>query len=205
MDINDIGFRLKRAYKTVDKRFEPDIDSNLNVKSSKKGRQGKIEFTFGKHDTAELHNIVFNIISAIAGLKDHLKNKLQSLEKNHQIVEDTIDNCFELQLIIDLWNQEKHGYPLKRETRSNKDPKVVKLKQALTIKDPSKGSGSITFSAFSPAKQTTKSVADSDNVIVVVSGNVVDKNGNRLISLNEMINKSLAEFENLINENCLVN
>lgn len=203
MDINDIGIRLKRVYRAVDKQFESDIDSSLNVKKSQIGRRGKIEFTFGKYDAVELDYIVIGVVSAIAGLKDHLKNKLESLGENPKIVEGVIDNCFELQLIVDLWNQDKHGYPLKKRSRSNKDPQIKNLKQALTIKDTTKGSGSLVFSPFSP-ETATGVTTTSNNLVVKITGDIVDKNGKALVSLDEMVSKSLSKFEVLIKKYRLI-
>ncbi len=197
MNINDINFRLKRVYRAVDKQIDPDINPNINVKMEQVGSQGRIELTFGKLDKTELINTIFGIIYSIASLKDHLKNKLKKVGKNPQLVENTINECLELQLIFDLWNQDKHGYPLERGSRSGKNPKLVNLRQGLTIKDTSKGSGSIVFSPFFPQNMHTVT-SESDNMVVKIMGEIVDTNGKNLVSLDELFNKSLAELEKLI-------
>ena len=201
MDINDINLRVKRAYKTINERYENDINSALKVNLNQKGKIFSV--TFGNHDDAELHNIVFNQISAIASFKDHLKNYLKKNNKDPQIIEDAINNNLELQLIVDLWNQDKHGSPLSRPSRSNKNPKIKGLKQGLTIKDISKGKGTITFSPISLDRPDSMKnmTAEVDNTIVKVIGDVVDEKENKLMTLDEMIDRSLTIWEKIIRDN----
>lgn len=201
MDLNDINIRLKRAYNAINKRYVNDINSALKVSLNQKGKVFSV--TFGNYDDVELYNIVFNQVSAIASLKDHLKKYLKNKSKDPQMVEDLINKELVLQLIIDLWNQDKHGYPLSRVSRSNKNPKIMNLKQGLTIKDISKGKGSIVFSPISVnSPDSMKNMtAEVDNTIVKVIGDVTDDKGNILMTLDEMIDQSLRIWEKVIIDN----
>jgi len=194
MDYNDVRSRLKRLYLSIDLRYESDVLQHMQTKIEKK-EAGKftIEIDFNaKHDEDETINRINAIIAGLANLKDHLKTKLRQRGGNPQEIETEIDNELPLQLVIDLNNQEKHGYPLKKSNRSKKNPKIINIAKALSprpgvpatafIRDPITGAGY------------------TDNMAIVITADVIDGKGNLLLSLNDLIDKSLDTWEKIVSK-----
>lgn len=201
MDFNDIISRLKRLYNAVDKQYEYDIASNVKKIFERSGDKVKVGIVFGNHDEVELNNRIFGIINAIASLKDHLKKKFLELQKNPQDIESMINNSDGLKLIIDLWNQDKHGYPLTRNTRSNRNPKVINIGQGLTFTNSAQAS--VTFRVNADNDKIDK-IQSTDNSVIKIHGDIVDDTGNLIMSLDKMIESSIEKIENLVNQHKLI-
>ena len=191
MDYDDINSRLKRLYLSLGQRFETNIFEHEQSKVARDGNKVTVTISFdGKHDVDETRNRINTIISNLANLKDHLKTKLKQKGGNPQEIENEINQSLPLQLVLDLNNQEKHGYPLKETKRSKKDPKIINV---------SKGISSI------PGMNATRFIRDSitgaghtDNMAVVITGEVVDGQGNLLYSFNDLINRSSDAWETIV-------
>ncbi len=190
MDFNDLQIRLKRLSNALGKQFDPDIKSHTKVIREVSGDVHRIGFSFGSFDEAELNNRIFGVISSIAALKDHLKNRMVKLKKNPQLVEDMINNCMELQLIMDLSNQEKHGYPLQKRKHSNKDPQIKNLSHGLSVLGP--GSGSVTFTI---SEENAGFGSSEGNMAIHISGQVVDGHDNFIMTTDDMIRVALSKIE----------
>jgi len=199
MDFNDVSFRLKRVYNSIDKQFEKDIRDQINVKEVKPGAS---MITFGHYNKVELSDRVLGIISAIAGLKDHLKRRMRDKGKSPQVVEDMINNSETLCLVIDLWNQDKHGYPLKEnKKRSYKDPIIKNLRQVMHYKS-SKSTGPSYFRIEPNLARIT--IKNPSNFAVFIEGDVVDGEGNRIMPINKLISDSISLIEKFIKDNNLI-
>jgi len=195
MDFNNLEKRLERLSNALGKRFDPDIKSHTKVIRKTSGRKHMIGVSFdGGFDESELNNRVFGIISAIGGLKDHLKKQMRKVKKDPQLLEEMINNSLELQLILDLWNQDKHGSPLnKKYRRSNKNPKIVNISSGLSLTGGNKGSVTVSFSGN---KATLGSV--TENMAIKISGDVVDEEGNLIMKTDEMFKTSLDKIEKFV-------
>ena len=133
MDFNDIKTRLQRVYNSINAIYDTDIEGGINVEIRETSDGISMKTTFGRNDETEAQVKIISIIHNIANLKDNLKNRLRDLRLNPQLVEAEINNSLPLQLIADLSNQDKHGYPLERTQRSNKDPLIKNIKSGLQL------------------------------------------------------------------------
>ena len=130
MDYNDVADRLKRTLKSIQARFDDDIA----VYSTVEKKDGRVNVKFEiQGDKEEMINKVFIILYNLASLKDHLKNKLKKSSLNPSLIEDEINHSIHLQVLIDIINQEKHGYPLKQSNRSGKNPLIQNVKKAFRM------------------------------------------------------------------------
>jgi hypothetical protein len=192
MDYNDVDSRIKRLYLSIDQQYENDVFQHTKTQTEENG-DGKfiltIDFT-AKHDQNETINRINNMISSLANLKDHLVTKLKIQGGNGQDIENEINKDLALQIILDLNNQEKHGYPLKKTRRSGKDPRIINISKALSprpgvkatafIRDPITGAGA------------------TNNMAIVIIAEIVDNQGNLIYHLSDLINKSLKAWEEII-------
>lgn len=138
-------------------------------------------------EISALRNQINIIIANLANIKDCLKNKITKNGGNREIIETEINNSIYLQIIMDLANQEKHGYPLTITRRSKKDPRVENIHRALTISN----------------KQDDIVIRRSDgaaikNCMTTIVADIVDANGNFLYRLDDLVQKVLESWETII-------
>ena len=192
MDYNDINSRLKRLYTSIDQRYEDDVLQHMQTRTESK-EDGKFTIIIDfnrKHDENETINRINGIVSSLANLKDHLKKKMEERSGNSQAIEDEIDKELPLQLILDLNNQEKHGYPLTKSRRSGRDPKIVNIAKAISLRQGVKATAFI--------RNPITGAGATDNMAIVITAEVVDGNGNNLYYLNDLIDKSLNAWEKIV-------
>ncbi len=192
MDYNDVNLRLKRLYLSIDQQYESDVLQHMQTKKEKT-KNGNFTVTINfnaKHDENETINRINSIIASLANLKDHLMAKLKLQNGNPEDIENEINQDLPLQLILDLNNQEKHGYPLTKTRRSGKDPKIIDISKALSSRPSIKP---ITF-----IRDPITGAGATSNMAIVISAKVVDSQGNLFFYLNDLIDKSLKSWERII-------
>lgn len=193
MDFNDLDSRLKRLDLALDKRYELDIRPQVNISRKISGDVHEIGFSFGAMGETEMVERIFSVINNIASLKDHLRNKLESIGKDPKLVESVIDDSKALCLVLDLWNQDKHGYPLKKTNRSKLNPQIVNVDQGLVISN-SSTRASVSFTIT----ENSASYTSSENAAIAVSGEVVDGSGKFIISVENMFRQAVVDLENFL-------
>lgn len=192
MDYNDINLRLRCLYLSIDRQYESDVLQHMQTKTERY-EDGKFTITIdfnAKHDEHETINRINSIIAGLANLKDHLMTKLKLQGGNPQDIENEINQNLPLQLILDLHNQEKHGYPLTKIRRSGKDPKIINISKAISPKP------GVIATAFIRDPVTGAGV--TNNMAIVITAEIVDSQGNSLYYLKDLIDKSLNIWELII-------
>ena len=188
MDFNDINNRLRRIYSSIDKSKKYGAEALLGMRTEKIDKpDGKfgIKISFGDH--TEATNQILSVISLLADLKDILKNSMEMQGNNKQLIEDEINNSPALQVVLDLSNQEKHGYPLKHWRRSKKDPLIKNIRTGMGISDKpdnirySMNDGSAVY-----------------NVMITINAEIVDSNGQHLYTLDELVGEAIDDWERII-------
>src|SRR5690606_10114039 len=108
-----------------------------------------------------------------------------------QIVENEINNSLHLQVLIDIINQEKHGYPLKNK-RSFKDPLITNIKESyrFTI---SSSNNQDTSSYLFLTQKGIKPVGKGKEQMVITA-EITDGNSNLLFSLDELVDISFYKM-----------
>ncbi|MDD5012950.1 MAG: hypothetical protein PHI45_03070 [Candidatus Pacebacteria bacterium] len=193
MDYNDVNSRLERLYSSIDKQYESDVLEHMQTKIEKKEGDTftmTIDFNAKLNENEDV-NRINSIIAGLANLKDHLKTKLKLKGGNPQNIEDEINNDLPLQLILDLNNQEKHGYPLLNK-RSGKDPKITDISKGLSPKP------GVIATAF--IKDPITGAGHTNNMAIVITARVVDGDGNLLYYLSDLIDKTLNSWEAIIDK-----
>jgi hypothetical protein len=195
MDYNNISNRLKRTLNSLNGRFNDDIV--IEYKHVKTEKSETFYFNPGNQNQEDLINKIFIILYNLSSLKDNLKNCLEQKGLDKNLIEDLINNSIHLQVLIDIVNQEKHGYPLTKTNRSGKNPVISDIHEVLgLIAGPEPNSvSSISFDGSNfnlQGKQQMKIVAT-----------IFDGNNSRLFSLDELVSTSYEKFESFaITHNC---
>jgi len=173
MNYNDIQKRLIRTFKSLEGRYDFDANKYTKIEPWADGRGES--WLFGNEDKSDTLNKVMIILYNLASLKDHLKNSFKENNLDPKIIENEIDESLHLQVLIDIVNQEKHGTPL-RKSRSKKSPAIIGLTNGMRLADPRTGEEKFTM---------------------FIDGIIVDENGKRIFSLDELINNCFSIWENL--------
>lgn len=195
MDFNDITTRIKRLYASIDFIYTDEVISNTKIERKIDDNSFHMRVSFGSSSEDENMGKVMNVIHNLANLKDNLKNKLSSMQLDPRLVETEIDNSFYLQLIIDLSNQDKHGYPLTKRSRSLKSPLIRKIRSFLrsSVDLDNNSAGILGF----PSGQVFLAGYNK----IVIDAEITDENGNLLCSLDDLITQATAQWENFIKTN----
>jgi hypothetical protein len=190
MDYNNTKSRLERVYSSINGILEEDMRNCIKVEHQENHTGKSIKISFDNNfEEAEAENKINVIIHNLANLKDHLKKKV----KDGQDIENEINGSLYLQIVLDLSNQEKHGYPLTRIRRSDKDPRITNIRQSLRAY-PNSSNSKISFfiDPHTGIRGTT------NNCIIAINADVVDLRGDRIFDLDELIERAIVAWEVII-------
>mgnify|MGYP001189042920 CR=1 FL=1 len=190
MDYNDVQTRLEMIYASIGEQFtygQAALETtHIELKSEGKERSVSISF-FNPNDKSKILNQINSIISNLANLKDCLKRKIGQQDRDPKIIEDEINDSPELQIILDLSNQAKHEYPLRRTRRSGKDPLIQNVGRVLS---PSNKPDNI--------RHQKNDGSAMMNMMVRMTADITDSKGNLLYHLNDLVEGALGAWEQII-------
>lgn len=196
MDINDIKNRMERVYLSINQRLDDNVAKHIKIEHKTDGQYWQTKISFGEKNKTEILNQIFNIISHLAKLKNHLKNLYTSKGGDAQLIENEIESSEHLKLIIDLDNQEKHG---KSRNRSGKYPYLDEIDRALSVRT----DGQTKSSSFS-VNPFTGQIITEGNIAITITAAVKSKDGKIICNLDELINKSIEKWEEIIKKYNLI-
>jgi hypothetical protein len=188
MDFNDIKLRLSKTLASMSARF----DENVRSKTIFRQTPTSLHVTFGDVDEGDSINNIFIILHNLASLKDHLQqhlinNKGFSKANAWTIVETSIKGSVHLQILLDLVNAEKHGYPATKHSWSKKYPVLKNISGALIMTE---NNAVIGFS------RDGKVISSPSNKVGIYA-RVEDDKGNLIFFIDELIEGSFQKFEGL--------
>ncbi len=186
MDYNNVETRLKKIYASVGEQFTYGHAALDMTYTEGKERSVSISF-FNPDDEPKILNQINSVISNLANLKDCLKKKIEESGNDPQVIEDEINNSPHLQVILDLSNQEKHGYPLTKTRRSGKDPLITNV-------------GRVLSSSNKPDNIRHEGSDGSSmmNMMVMITADITDSHGDKLYRLDYLVETTLSAWEQII-------
>ncbi len=149
----------------------------------------------GGFSNDELSNQAHTFIHNIANLRDHLRQWAAQNGQDKNKVDQTVDNCFELKIVQDLSNNDKHGYPPRDGGHSRKCPQLNEINRVLRLQTQAKKGSMIAMTLG--AGGVPKFLGDGTDK-GVVTGDVVDNHKNRIGDLYEIANKAVEAWERLL-------
>lgn len=182
MDFNAIEERLKRTLSSLNGRYTDDLERSIITNNVKDGNKTIFSASFGKSSLSEIENKVLIILHNLASLKDNLKNCLQRNGHDPKVVEAQIDSSLHLKVLIDLVNEEKHGYPLTKSNRSLKGPVVKNVRQSVAVYPDSGAQGALFF-----VTQDGGSGTINGKSVMFIDADIYDSGGSYLFSLDELV------------------
>ena len=111
-------------------------------------------------------------------------------------MDQVFNKSFILQVVKDLSNNDKHGYPTRKgdHGHSGKRPKLVELSRNLRLStNPGEGSSiGITLN-----RDGTPRILGSGSSAAITTGSIIDKDGNQIGDLHECAIKAVIILEQL--------
>lgn len=145
----------------------------------------------------ELYNQAHAVIHNIANLRDNLRRWAANNGHDKDKVDTAVNNSFELQVIQDLSNNDKHGYPPRDGGHSKQSPQLIDVNRVMRLQTQAK-KGSMVAMTLGPGG-IPKFHGDG-TAKAVVTGEVVDNGNGRIGDLYEIAIKAVDAWERLLAE-----
>lgn len=186
--------RIKRIYAAIGAAEETDPNKlKATIIQTNKVKVIWQDFR-GDLSNEDLSNYAHTLIQNIANLRDNLERWAAQNGRDKSKVEQTFQNSFDLQIMQDLSNNDKHGYPPDR-SYSGKYPKLVNINRVMQFQPQAKKGSTIAMTVG--AGGVPKFFGDG-TAKAIITGDVVDNNNNRIGDLREIVRKALEAWEELL-------
>ena len=187
--------RVKRLYATIKATEETDFSKFLPKEINDGHRKGFSQDWSGGLSEAELTNIAYSLIYNIAHFDAHLKKWADQNSQDKTKVDDMFNSSLALRIIKDLSNYDKHAYPSRDGGHSGKSPRVDEFMRTMQMTTkPEKGS----FVALTFTQQGIPKVLGDGTAKVIVSGDILDKDGNNIGDLHKTALEAVEAWENVL-------
>ena len=195
MEKDDLILRVKRLYAAVKSTEEIDISKFLPKAINDGHRRGFSQDWSGGLSEAEITNIAQSLIYNIAHFDAYLKKWAKENDKDKIKVDDMFNTSLALQIIKDLSNYDKHPYPPRGGGYSGKSPKIDGFRRIMQMTTkPEKGS----FVALTFTPQGLPKVLGDGTAKVIVSGDILDKDGNNIGDFHKTALEAIEAWENIV-------
>jgi hypothetical protein len=195
LSIDELQGRLKRIFAALGDTLVVDFaDYKPELADAEK-------FVFLLHEIRtrpskeDVHNATFSAIANVGSLKDNLKKWATRNGRDAARVEEFVRNTFDLQVVLDLWNGDKHGYPL-RFSHSGREPKLTDLRTVLSLSTrttPHSSAGLV----FGPAGLQVE-LTRSGGGGFAITGSVVDNGGLHIGDVEDFLRRAVDAWLTLL-------
>jgi hypothetical protein len=189
---NDINERIRRIYTALNHVIGSAV-REVPVSTRRMGSFNfvSVDFREGLTDE-ELSNRVHLVIHNIANLEGHLIRWAQARGLTAGTVQDAVAQSNDLRIVIDLANNDKHGYPPRDGGKSRRSPKLVDLERWLNMTTlPEAGS----FVGFTLGSDGQGRIVGGGSAAVVITGSVVDGAGSKVGDLDAILEAAICAWE----------
>lgn len=190
-----ISQRISRIYAAIGAIEEADPQKlKATVIQTEKVYAVFQDFRSGYSDV-DLSNQAHTVIHNIANLRDNLRRWAANNGHDKNKVDTAVNNSFELQVIQDLSNNDKHGYPPRDGGLSKKSPKLIEINRVMRLQtQATKGS----MVAMTLGRGGIPQFHGDGTAKAVVTGDVVDSVNGRVGDLYEITIKAVEAWEGLL-------
>ena len=193
---DDILARISRMYAAIG-AIEEEDPTNLKATVILTDSIKHIfqDFRGGLSD-ADLSNQAHTVIYNVSHFEYHLKKWAAHNGRDQAKVDQALDNSHDLQIIKELSNNDKHGYPPHR-SRSGKYPQLKDINRVMKLQTQAKKGSmiAITIGAGGVPRFSGNGTAKA-----VVTVDVVDKENNRIGDLYDIATKAIEAWEQLLSD-----
>lgn len=199
MSFEELLAKVQRIYASASAVQEFDMTKLPAVIKQEGGLISVHQDFTGGLSKAEIDNVAASLIYNIAHLDHHLRRWARSNGKNPNKIDDELKASNPFNIVKDLSNNDKHGYPPRGGGHSRVAPKVLGFSRVMRLSTGGKV-GSVVSMRFGPGGIPRIVSSGSGSAYAVITGEVIDKDGNKLGDLYEIELEAVAALEKLMNE-----
>lgn len=189
--------RVQRIYSAVGAVEETDISKFVPQVINDGHQIGFYQDWSGGLSDAELTNIAHSLIHNIANLEAHLRRWAADNGQDKTKVDAALNSSQALQIIKDLSNNDKHGYPPRNGGHSGQSPRVGKIRNLLQLTTEAK-KGSSFGVTFTP--QGVPRILGSGTAKVIISCDILDRDGNTTGGLHTTALEAVKVWESVLGD-----
>ena len=190
--------RIGRIYAAINATEEADL-TKLKAPIAKTTEKYMVLYQDfrGGRTNEELSNFACSVIHNIANLGDHLKKWAVRNGQDKGKIGEAVNRSLALQIVTDLSNNDKHGYPPRDGGRSDRSPRLVRINQVLRVRPKPEPGSSVTVTLSADG---TPQKSGSGSAKAVIVGDVVDKDSNKIDDLDKIAGEAVQAWEQLLSE-----
>jgi hypothetical protein len=190
--MSDINRRLERLFVALKVTRRTDFEKfPAQVYASERSWFMYQDFR-GRRSDAELELVANQLLSEIAHLEGYFRRWARGTSRGVEVVDETIRNSRELQIVIDLANRDKHGGDA-HKSRSRLNPSLKNIDSHFSLTAPGGGPASVlTFGQMGIPKTN-----HAEGGCVEVTADVVDGSGNFIDYLPRICSRAIQAWEHL--------
>jgi hypothetical protein len=190
-DASDVDSRLARIYAAIDQTIETDM-SGFAPKVEQIGNRISVTQDFmGGRTTAEIENLAHSSIQNIASFPDHLRRWCRQNGVAPSAIDEIYEGSFDLKVIVDLNNNDKHGWPPRDGGKTGIAPQLAEGIETVMQMSTPPGGGFVGFVGFQPVGDPGVTHK------VLITGNVSDREGKALGMLHDFQTRALDACEEM--------
>ena len=189
--------RIRRIYDSIGdiEEYDPNKFKATVIQND------KIKAVFqdfrGGFSNGDLSNYAHLVIHNLANLQDNVKRWAAHNGHDKAKVDQAVNNSFDLQIIKDLSNNDKHGYPPRDRGHSGKYPKLVDINRVMQLKTQAKKGSTIGMTLDA---QGIPKIFGNGTSKAIITGNVVDNDDNLIGDFYEIANRAVEAWEQLLDD-----
>jgi hypothetical protein len=194
---DDLQDRLGRIYAAIDAGEEQDL-TKLRARVVKSGRFVHVyqDFSGGLKDE-QFDNLAYSLIHNIANVRDHARRWARRNGRSPASVDRAVDASFEIRVMIDLSNNDKHGYPPRNGGRSGRAPRLVNARRVLRM---TTGKGRGSGVAMTLAPDGTPRVSGSGSAKAILTADIIDDQGVHIGDLDDMATRAVEDWPRILQQ-----
>lgn len=199
MATDSLAHRIKRIYAAIDALQELDL-SKLPARMVRGPRViGIMQDFSGGLSPEDMANIAHTAIHNIANLQDHLRRWAAHNGRDKSRVDVAFNSSQPLKIIKDLSNNDKHGYPPRGRGHSGVAPRALDIRRVMRLTTGAEA-GSRVVMTLGRVGVPKVSATKGGGARGIVTGEVVDKDGNAIGDLYDIEAKAVEAWEELLRD-----
>ncbi len=190
--------RIRRMYAAIGETVETEMSQLPAFVISTDKINAVFQDFRGNKTPEQLENALHSLIAIIASLEYHLRRWAHNNGHEPDKVTVTFRDSQPLQIIHDLWNNEKHGYPLPNgRDRSGVAPRLRDVRRVMRLTtQPCKGS----VVGMTMGRGGVPVIHGDGNAAAVITGEVVDAEENMIGNADVLLSQAVDECESLMQQ-----
>ena len=199
MKVEELLARIQRIYASIDAMEEFDMTKLPGTVQQEDGFISVYQDFTGGLTAAQIENTAHAGIHNIANLDNHLIRWARHNGIDDAKIHEAVEASDAIKTIKDLSNNDKHGYPPRDGGHTGVAPQLLEMQRIMRLSTGTEAGSSISMT-LGPDGVPVISSRGSASARAVVTGNVVDKDGNRLGDLVEIETSAIVDLEKVMEE-----